>query len=304
MFHALAAFFMVLSLVAPLTTAASAAPGTATTASPSRAQEPRPGTPPPLPAPTEVSVVGTFPPGACPTGACALSEEAGIWTGTFPIPAGRYTFRLSAVSDLERSIGEGGDPEGDDIDLRVPNDAAGVYFSYNTHTGEIIAEPIDQFVTLASDLGAFDFAPIANGQYELYLDSPAGTYAFQVEVDGQPVGAPDQISLDVPARVHLIVDGSGTVLVKETVTSVATLTVNKSDGAGVPWTNACFAIYDDNDLLGQACDTDDGSSDGTTTIPFPNGVDPGTYTLAETATDEGDPSSDEQQIQLSPGPNS
>ncbi len=304
MFHALAAFFMVLSLVAPLTTAASAAPGTATTASPSRAQEPRPGTPPPLPAPTEVSVVGTFPPGACPTGACALSEEAGIWTGTFPIPAGRYTFRLSAVSDLERSIGEGGDPEGDDIDLRVPNDAAGVYFSYNTHTGEIIAEPIDQFVTLASDLGAFDFAPIANGQYELYLDSPAGTYAFQVEVDGQPVGAPDQISLDVPARVHLIVDGSGTVLVKETVTSVATLTVNKSDGAGVPWTNACFAVYDDNDLLGQACDTDDGSSDGTTTIPFPNGVDPGTYTLAETATDEGDPSSDEQQIQLSPGPNS
>ncbi len=302
-FRALAAVFLILSLVAPMATGVSAAPGAGTTDLRVSAQEPRRGAAPPLPAPVQVSVVGTFPPEACPTGVCALSEEAGIWTGTFPIPAGRYTFRLSAVSDVERSIGEGGDPDGDDIDLRVPNDAVGVYFAYNAHTGEITAEPTDQLVTLASDLGAFDFAPIDNGQYELYLDSPAGVYAFQIQIGGEPAGAPDQISLDIPARVHLVVDGDGTVLVKETVTSAATLTVNKNDGAGVPWTNACFAVYDDNDLLGQACDPDDGTADGTTTIPFPNGVDPGTYTLVETATDEGDPTSAEQQIQLGPGPN-
>ena len=125
------------------------------------------------------------PPPTSPPGACAC-RPLGIVSGALGCPAiltpaaPRRSSRTTAMAHGRRSspcrrrlrlprgglqrrrarLGQGGDPNGADIPLSVPGDATGVYFRYDTLTGEIVAEPVANAATLVTDLGEqFAMAP-------------------------------------------------------------------------------------------------------------------------------------------------
>ena len=191
---ALLTFSLLLGLVAPFAPVAAAA-------------QPGSPLPPPLPAPNRVALSGTFQTAlgcaadldpSCPQTQLQNNRD-GSWSAVLPVPPGDYTFRVLASSDQDRSLGVGGDPNGADLTLSVPGDAAGAYFAYDSLSGEITAEPVAGLVTLATDLGEqLAMAPVRQGGYEVTWDAQPGTYGFQILVNGQPV-AQDTISLDLPA---------------------------------------------------------------------------------------------------------
>src|SRR4051812_45171608 len=288
-------FSLLLSLITPLAPVAAAQPGFPL--------------PPPLPAPNRVALSGSFQ----TTLGCAAdfdptcpqtqlqNNRDGSFSPVLPIPPGDYTFRVVASSDQDRSLGAGGDPNGDDLTLSVPGDATGAYIAYDSLTGDISAEPVTSLVTLATDLGEqLAMAPLRQGGYRVTWDAQPGTYGFQVLVNGQPVSQ-DTISLDAPSRVIVDVDDAGAVTRKDTVRDTR-LDVMAVDASGAPRTGSCFAIIDRNgELRAQACDADDGLPDGAVRLRVPDGLDDGSYTLRETLTAAGAPGAPDQDVQLGPG---
>src|SRR5215218_6548741 len=298
--HALFALSLLASLaitLAPLTSPAAVA-----------ASQGRP-LPPPLPAPVRVALSGSFQTAlGCPADfdpSCPQMQlqdnRDGSWSTVLPVPPGDYVFRVVASSDVERALGEGGDPNGVDIPLSVPGDAAGVYFRYDSLTGEIVAEPVASAATLVTDLGEqFAMAPSRGGGYELTWDAQPGSYGFQVLFNGQPV-AQDSVSLDNPSRVIIAVDDAGAVTMKDTLRDTR-LDVSATDASGAPRPGSCFAIIDrDGELRTQGCDGDDGQLDGLLRLRVPNGLDDGNYTLRETFTAEGETPAEDQRLELGAG---
>src|SRR5215216_5024246 len=298
--HALFAFSLLVGLLvplAPLSPPASAA-----------ASQGRP-LPPPLPAPVRVALSGSFQTAlGCPADfdpTCPQTQLQdngdGSWSTVLPVPPGDYVFRVVASSDVDRALGEGGDPNGADIPLSVPGDAAGAYFRYDTQTGEIVAEPVASAATLVTDLGEqFAMAPARGGGYEVTWDAQPGSYGFQILFNGQPV-TQDSVSLDSPSRVVVAVDDTGAVTMKDTLRDTR-LDVTATDASGAPRPGSCFAIIDrDGELQTQGCDADDGQLDGLLRLRVPNGLDDGTYTLRETFTAEGGTPAEDQRIALGAG---
>jgi hypothetical protein len=265
--------------------------------------------PPPLPAPVRVALSSSFQTAlGCPADfdpSCPQAQlqdnRDGSWSTVLPVPPGDYVFRVVASSDVDRALGEGGDPNGADIPLSVPGDAAGVYFRYDSLTGEIVAEPVASAATLVTDLGEqFAMAPSRGGGYELTWDAQPGSYGFQVLFNGQPV-AQDSVSLDNPSRVIVAVDDAGAVTIKDTLRDTR-LDVSATDASGAPRPGSCFAIIDrDGQLRTQGCDADDGQLDGLLRLRVPNGLDNGNYTLRETFTAEGGAPAEDQRIELGAG---
>src|SRR5918997_393409 len=225
----------------------------------------------------------------------------GSWSTVLPVPPGDYVFRVVASSDVDRALGEGGNPNGADIPLSVPGDAAGVYFRYDSVTGEIVAEPAASAATLVTDLGEqFAMAPARRGGYELTWDAQPGSYGFQVLFNGQPI-AQDSVSLDNPSRVVVAVDDAGAVTMKDTLRD-SSLDVTATDASGAPRLGSCFAVIDrQGELRTQGCDGDDGQPDGLVQLRVPNGLDDGNYTLRETFTVEGGTPAEDQRIDLGAG---
>src|SRR5215211_4470863 len=265
--------------------------------------------PPPLPTPVRVALSGSFQTAlGCPADfdpSCAQTQlqdnRDGSWSTVLPVPPGDYIFRVVASSDVDRALGEGGDPNGADIPLSVPENAAGVYFRYDSLTGEIVAEPVASAATLVTDLSEqFAMAPARRGGYELIWDAQPGSYGFQVLFNGQPV-AQDSVSLDSPSRVIVAVDDTGTVTTKDTLRDTR-LDVSATDVSGAPRPGSCFAVIDrDGELRTQGCDADDGQLDGQLRLRAPNGLDDGNYTLRETFTPEGGTPVEDQRIELGAG---
>src|SRR5215218_6783724 len=262
--------------------------------------------PPALPAPARVALSGSFQTAlGCPADfdpSCPQTQlqdnRDGSWSAVLPVPPGDYMFRVVASSDVDRALGEGGDPNGADISLSVPGDAAGVYFRYDSLTGEIVAEPVANIATLVTDLGEqFAMAPARRGGYELTWDAQPGSYGFQVLFSDQPV-AQDTISLDSPSRVVVAVDDAGAVTMKDTLRDTR-LDVTATDASGAPRPGSCFAIIDrDGELRTQGCDADDGQLDGLLRLRVPNGLDDGNYTLRDTSTAESGTAAEDQRIAL------
>ncbi len=300
--HILGALVLLVNLFGPMAQIAAAAPVPLPDRYLERAQ-PQPNTPPPFPAPTQVVAIGNFQ-GALGCGdydpncgATQLSENRGIWSGSFPIPPGSYSFRIAAQSDQLRSLGQNADPNGGDLSLDVPGDATGAYFEYNPRTGEIIAEAYAARVVLSGDFGTIDMRP-SGGNFEAFVSLQPGAYTFQVVADDQPVGEPQQISVDNAARILFQADGSGNVQTEQV--DQAGLTVTKTDESGAPLSGSCFSLYDGGNLGTQACDIDDGA-DGSTFLLFQNGVNSGSYELVETFTPDGQTQADSQDVQINSG---
>ncbi len=257
--------------------------------------------PPPLPAPQRVSLAGSFQaalgcPGdfdpSCPQ--TDLNDNGdGTWSTVLPIPPGSYTFRVVASSDTDRSLGQGGDPNGQDFQVNVPPDAAGVYFAYDQWTGRVDAEPVSALVTLRTDVGDdLALAPEPDGSFSVTWDAQPGAYGFQIFLNGQPV-TQDGVSLDQPSRVRVATDAAGAVTDKRTIPST-TLEVAATDDSGQPRLDSCFALLDaQGNLVSQACDADD-APDGRITLRAPNGLPNAAFTLRETATVNGEPAPDQQ----------
>ncbi|MFN8589922.1 MAG: SpaA isopeptide-forming pilin-related protein [Thermomicrobiales bacterium] len=266
--------------------------------------------PPPLPVPFQVSLSGSFQAAlGCPADfdpTCPQTQlqdnRDGSWSAVLPVPAGDYTFRIVAASDAgSMSLGAGGDPNGADLSLSVPGDAAGAYFSYDRLTGDITAAPVASRVTLVTDLGEqFPMAPLRRGGYQVTWDAQQGNYGFQIQVNEQPV-AQDSVSLDGPRRVIVAVDDSGQITAKDTLRGT-TLDVTAVDADGQPRPGSCFAILDrDGRLRAQACDADDGQLDGLISLRVPNGLDDGNYILRETQTAQGGVTAEDQKVALGAG---
>ena len=296
----LAALWLVAGLLVPLVPLASLVPLAAAQGAP---------LPPPLPEPRQVAIAGSFGTAlGCPADndpSCPQTQLGDDGDGSFsavlPVPSGSWTFRVVAVGDQTVSLGQGGDPNGPDLRLDIPDGSAGVFFGYDSLTGAIRAVPVEHRVEIATDLGQrLPLAPTRQGDYRVTFDAPAGTYGFQTVVDGQPV-ATDTISLDQPQRVEIETDDSGNVTVKDTLRDT-TLEVTRTDAAGTPLPGACFAVLDGNGgLLAQACDADDGQADGVVRLRVPDGLAQGRYTLRETRTPDGAQPAADQRVDLGPG---
>ncbi|MCA9877670.1 MAG: hypothetical protein KC442_07810, partial [Thermomicrobiales bacterium] len=257
--------------------------------------------PPPLPAPHRVSLAGDFQTAlGCPADfdpSCPQTElndnGDGTWSAVLPLPPGNYTFRVVASSDTDRSLGQGGDPNGPDLQVNVPPEAAGAYVSYDQWTGRISAEPVAARITLRTDVGDdLALAPQPDGSFSVTWDAQPGAYGFQVFVNDQEA-TQDGVSLDQPSRVYVAVDPTGAVLDKRTIPST-TLDVAATDAADQPRLDTCFALFDARgDLVSQACDADD-APDGRAILRVPDGLPNDTFTLRETATASGEPAPDQQ----------
>ena len=311
--YMLTAFMLVLNMFASVGvgTAFAAAPVAGTPALAAGALDQRPGTPPPMPAPNRVVVAGDFQAAIGCNGdwdkSCSASElqadGSGLWAATVPVPPGNYNFRVVTTSDIDRSLGQNGDPEGGDLSFSVPDGALGVYFSYNQNTGAIVAAPVVNVFELATDFGNYPMAPTADGNFEAFVDAqPDSQFNAQVLIDGNPATDPVVLDAGPRGRVHVVADGSGNISAADAVAPTQLL-VEKYDEGGNPLPGACFAVYDNRDsVLAQACDLDDGE-DGLTTLNFPNGVNARSTTLAETFTPDGQATADDQDISLDAGGN-
>ncbi|MFM9108094.1 MAG: SpaA isopeptide-forming pilin-related protein [Chloroflexota bacterium] len=293
--HLLALAALAASLLAPLV------PGAPAGAQRARDREP-------VPVPQRVTATGTFQAllGCAYDGdpACAQTElrqtGSNIFAAFLPIPPGDYSLRVALDGGERYSLGENGAPDGQDILLRVPDGSAGAYVAYDANTGRVTAEPAPANVELVTDLGQrVPMEPGRRGGYSARWDATAGVYGVQILVNGEPV-AQDSVSLDRDSRVVFDVDDSGQVARKDLLPSGA-LAISRSDDTGQPLPGACFAVYDGNDLLGQACDADDGADDGRILIRFPNGVDQIPAELRETRAPGGGQPAEPRRIDLAPG---
>jgi hypothetical protein len=312
--HALTAFVLFAGMLAPFvsTTTAVAAPATNPQVQLTFNAAQKPNTPPPLPRPNAVVVGGDFQAAlGCPKDfdkTCDITalqpNDDGTWTGSFPIPPGNYSFNVIVrTDDGDIAIGADGlaKPDAPDNSVSVPDNAIGVFFSYNRFTGEVLAVPYTNQIEVQIDGGqSFVVSPSPNGGWDGYVDAGPGSHSGQFIADGNPIGDPFDFDGGQSGRVHIVIDGNGNVQTVESV-DTATLAVTKTGDDG-PIPGSCFTVYAKNKVAGQECDASDGD-DGVTTINFPNGVPSGALTLAETRTAEGQPEAEDQRVRLQAGDN-
>lgn len=262
---------------------------------------------PPFPAPSQVVAVGDWQTAVgCGAwdkecGATQLQNDgSGYWSGSFDgIPAGTYSLRIVTRGDIDRSIGQNGDPNGNDVSMTVV-DGATTFISYNQADGAIAGGSILPGLQAIDDSGnSSQFVPAPGGLYEIYISTSGGT-GVQVSLDGNVTDS-TQVSVDGDGYAHVIVNDQGAIQSSEGLSN-GNLTVSKTDENGNPVPGSCFAVSSGG-LVAQACDADDGE-DGVTTIRFPWGFEPGNFELEETLTPDGVPAADSTSVQLSPGGNS
>jgi uncharacterized surface anchored protein len=220
----------------------------------------------------------------CDAGALQSHEDDETWSASFALPPGSYAVHLAVrTGETEVALGNDGrthQPGATDIVLGVPVGAAGVYVAWDRLTGAVTVVPYVNRAELQIDGGlTVPLPPAPAGGWDGFLTVGPGQHEAALLVDGNPAGTYPLDGGD-SGRVHIVVGTDGSL--GATTVTPASLTVKLADGEGNPLPGACFAVVGDGDrLLGQECDATDGD-DGATAIRFPNGIEPGAYTVVQT----------------------
>ena len=298
--HLFAAIALGAGLLLPLTDAGQALANPDTSSQQTQTRSQVPGSP------AQVVAIGDFQDQlGCGNGdtscqSSALSSNGGIWTGNFPIAPGSYSVQFAVTSqDGNQFIFGSGGQDGGPIGFSVGDGQLGAFFSYDSHTNDVQAEGVDALYTVQTDVGSFVPTP-SGGNLEVLIPSQGGTVNVQLLANGAPVADPQQASLS-PGWTRVTLDTAGNVLGAEGLT-YGTLTVVRLDADGNSAAGACYQLQGGG-LANQGCDSDDGSLDGNTLMTFPDGLNPGDYTLVEAQAPDGQDAVDDQSVSLQPGDN-
>lgn len=226
--------------------------------------------------------------------ATQLTNQAGLWTGAFGVPAGSYSVGVVATAP----DGSTYQSEADQVTVNDPD--TGLFVQFNAATGDIETSSVPAIAVLQTDLGTFPLA-FENGHYTATINSDQGGQVnAQLLVANAPVGAPQLLTLE-PGFSQISIDDQGNVTDVQPLGG-ATLTVTRQDGTGNPLPGGCYAVEANGQTVGRGCDADDGP-DGLTTITFPGGIQPGGVTVKETTAPDGADQADDQDVELVAGPN-
>jgi glycosidase len=145
----------------------------------------------------------------CPEAQLTLDEEDGVWSGTFPLPAGGYAYKV-AVNPLQdpndgwaENYGLGGIRDGANIGLDADGDPVTFYYSHATHWVTNSEETPHLYTAVgdfqselgcgadldASCLRSWLQDPDGDGTWVLRNHTlPPGTYAFRIAQDQSVAG--------------------------------------------------------------------------------------------------------------------
>jgi hypothetical protein len=223
------------------------------------------------------------------------ANENGIWSGRYGLASdgivpGDYTYLVAVQGQTEddvTTLGQGGlpSPDAPALQLTVPEGVVSVFFSYNRLNGVITAVPyVNQIDAQIDGASTFPLDPQPDGTFAATLNVGVSTHTLQIVVDNIPVGPTYEINGDPAGWASVVARRNEQTGEWEATpgppVQPASIIVRAIDPLEASLPGACFAIFDLNGgLVGQECDESDGA-DGTTTIPFPNGIADGTYRLA------------------------
>ncbi|HEV2072941.1 MAG TPA: SpaA isopeptide-forming pilin-related protein [Thermomicrobiales bacterium] len=232
-----------------------------------------------------------------------LTNHEGIWTGVFPIPPGQWQWQIAAMTQDGQQVflSESGPDQTDTVTIAETD--AGVYFRFNALRQEAEAVPVASIATLATDAGTYALRPDDGTLTAIVQALQPGPVNAELQIDGVPVGNPQVITAPQgPVRVTL--DASGTVIEAEDL-GYGTLTITRVDGGtGQPLPGGCYEVREGGTVINRGCDTDDGVADGSILLRFPEGLEPGSYTVAEVRAPEGAEQAPDQEVDLQETDNS
>ena len=216
-----------------------------------------------------------------------LANINGFWTGVFNVPPGDWSWELVAVDRL------GNQYSIDDGQVSVSEGQPGIYADFNSVSRDSNVTATTSIAFASGSFGDVALSPDGDGFQATALNiANDGWVDMQVTVNGEPVATGADFQRGV-SRVSF--DSFGNITNVEH-RGFAEVSVQRMDADGNLLPGSCFVL--DGSSESRGCDTDgsqDGSADGTTTLRFPAGFQPGTYTLRETrAADGAEPLSDQQ----------
>ncbi|MGI8484094.1 MAG: SpaA isopeptide-forming pilin-related protein, partial [Thermomicrobiales bacterium] len=244
-----------------------------------------------IPAPNQVSLSGDF-------GQFSLTNFDGIWKGVFPVPAGSYSYQMvvTGADGNQYTFGSGG-LNGGAEQVTVNDGDLGIFAEFNAHTYDTHVQSVAELFTLGTSNGDIPLQP-DNGNLSTIIDSQGGGFSYQLQASGNPVGEQQSVSLDA-GPVRLTVDTSGQVVNTQTLTA-GTLTIQRTDANGNPLPGGCYQLRSGGSIVNQGCDNGSGS----TTMTFPEGINPGNVTLVEVTPPAGKEAAPDQDVNLQAGDNS
>ncbi len=216
-----------------------------------------------------------------------LVESNGLWTGVFSVPAGPWNWEIVAVDQqgTQYSIAEN--------QVTVNDGQLGIYAEFNSATRQNNVWAVNHIATASGSFGDVALAQDGEGYVATSIFAASDGYMdMQVLIDGQPVSTGADFSEGVN---RVTFDALGNITGVQNL-GYAALTVQRMDADGNPLGGSCFVL--DGASQTRGCDTD---GDGSTTLLFPVGIQPGGYTLRETKPADGAEPLADQQIDVQTG---
>ena len=236
----------------------------------------------------------------CP--ATQLTNHGGIWTGVFSVPPGQWQWQIAAMTQDGQQLVLSDQGNGTTGSVSIGDEDAGAWFSFDALKQDASASSVARIATLATDVGTFALEP-DNGNFTAIVQSQGAPINAELQLDGVPVGNPQQIQ-EGQGAIQVTLDGDGNIVDTENL-GYATLTISRVDGAtGQPLPGGCYEIRDGNTVINRGCDSDDGMADGSLVLTFPGGLDAGSYTVAEVTAPDGAEQAPDQDIDLQQTDNS
>ena len=289
--HLMSAIILMAGLFLPIFNAGGAAAATAPVFPQTSTNPKAQNTNTVIPSPNQVSLSGDF-------GQFSLTNFDGVWKGVFPVPAGSYSYQfvVTGADGNQYTFGSGG-LNGGAEQVTVNDGDLGIFAEFNAHTYDTNVQSVAELFTLSTSNGDIPLQP-DNGNLSTIINSQGGDFSYQLHASGNPVGDQQTVSLDT-GPVRLTVDANGQVVNTQTLTA-GTLTIQRTDANGNPLPGGCYQLRSGGSIVNQGCDNGSGS----TTMTFPEGINPGSFTLVEVTPPAGQEAAPDQDVTLQAGDNS